>query len=58
MNALPAGAPVDSCFTAADLGVRDEWNDRKFAKLSRPYSDDKPGKLAYALEYKRAHGLS
>ncbi|MFI1292669.1 ParB/Srx family N-terminal domain-containing protein [Streptomyces sp. NPDC020792] len=63
MTALPKGAVVDSGFTAAELGALDRWNDGsaaskgEFNKLSKPYSDAKPGKLAYTLEYKRAHGL-
>lgn len=54
---------VDGGYTAAELGVLEEWNDGdaaddgEFAKLARPYSDDKPGKLAYAMEYKKEHGL-
>ncbi|MDH6282676.1 ParB/Srx family N-terminal domain-containing protein [Prescottella agglutinans] len=57
-TALPADSVVDSGFTARELGALAQWNDGKaeakgeFAKLSKPYSDDKPGKLAYALEYK------
>lgn len=33
-------------------------NKGEFDKLSKPYSEAKPGKIAYAVEYKRAHGLS
>ncbi|MFE6996437.1 ParB-like protein [Microbacterium sp. NPDC057659] len=49
--------------TAGELGALDEWNDGKaatggeFAKLSKPYEDAKPGKLAYALEFKQLNGL-
>ncbi|MCC8930922.1 MULTISPECIES: ParB/Srx family N-terminal domain-containing protein [Nocardiaceae] len=56
--ALPKDAIVDSGRTAAELGALDRWNDGKssdkgeFGKLSTPYSDEKPGKLAYALQYK------
>ncbi|MEV8511644.1 ParB/Srx family N-terminal domain-containing protein [Dactylosporangium sp. NPDC051484] len=63
MTALPKGTAIDSGFTAAQLGALNQWNDGKaankgeFDKLSKPYSDAKPGKLAYALEYKRVHGL-
>ncbi|MGI5158846.1 ParB-like protein [Microbispora sp. CA-102843] len=63
MTALPKDNVVDSGFTAAQLGALNQWNDGKaankgeFDKLSKPYSDAKPGKLAYALEYKRVHGL-
>ncbi|WP_033217726.1 ParB/Srx family N-terminal domain-containing protein [Kitasatospora phosalacinea] len=63
MTALPKTAPVDSGFTAGDLGALDRWNAGKaadkgeFDKLSKPYADAKPGKLAYALEYKKVNGL-
>ncbi|MFI6347071.1 ParB/Srx family N-terminal domain-containing protein [Streptomyces sp. NPDC050560] len=46
--------------TAKDLGRLDKWNDGddaddgEFDKLGRPLSDDEPGKLAYALDY-RSH---
>lgn len=49
---------IDSGFTADQLGALTSWNDGKavnkgeFAKLSVPYSEAKPGKLAYALAYK------
>ncbi|MGC0362059.1 hypothetical protein ABH922_000043 [Rhodococcus sp. 27YEA15] len=55
---LPGSAVVNGNSTAKDLGVLSSWNDGKseskgeFAKLSTPYSDSKPGKLAYALAYK------
>lgn len=58
-TSLPADSVAESGFTAGELGVLGAWNDGKapskgeFAKLSKPYSDDKPGKIAYALEYKR-----
>ncbi|MFC4603110.1 ParB/Srx family N-terminal domain-containing protein [Rhodococcus kronopolitis] len=61
-TALPADTVVGGGFTAAQLGALAQWNDGKtedkgeFAKLSKPYSDGKPGKIAYALEYKAAHG--
>ncbi|NBH03590.1 chromosome partitioning protein ParB [Amycolatopsis sp. SID8362] len=63
MVALPKDTAVDSGFTAADLDALDAWNDGaapakgEFGKLSKPYGDIKPGKLAYALEYKKIHGL-
>lgn len=44
--------------TADDLGVLGKWNDGEdaddgeFGKLSRPLSDDEPGKLAYALDFR------
>ncbi|MFD4366959.1 ParB/Srx family N-terminal domain-containing protein [Rhodococcus sp. NPDC058521] len=55
---LPRDQVVDSGRTAADLGALQEWNGGKsadkgeFDKLSKPYTDDKPGKIAYAMEYK------
>lgn len=61
--ALPAGAVVAGGFTREQLGTFASWNDGKaetkgeWAKLVRPYSDAKPGKIAYALAYKEAHGL-
>ncbi|MEV4559841.1 ParB/Srx family N-terminal domain-containing protein [Kitasatospora sp. NPDC049285] len=63
MVALPKDAVVDSGFTAGQLGALDQWNAGKaankgeFDKLGKPYSDAKPGKLAYALEYKKVNGL-
>ncbi|GHH74544.1 lipoprotein [Streptomyces sulfonofaciens] len=44
--------------TAEDLGRLDDWNggedadDGEFDKLGKPLSDDEPGKLAYALDYR------
>ncbi|WP_137229700.1 ParB/Srx family N-terminal domain-containing protein [Streptomyces sp. BPSDS2] len=58
MAALDADAVVDDGKTAAQLGRIDEWNGGKketggeFAKLGKPLSDPKPGKLAEALDYK------
>ncbi|MCI4041728.1 ParB/Srx family N-terminal domain-containing protein [Streptomyces sp. TRM75563] len=58
MAALDADAVVDDGKTAAQLGRIDEWNGGKketggeFAKLGKPLSDPKPGKLAQALDYK------
>ncbi|POM27473.1 putative ParB-like nuclease [Actinomadura rubteroloni] len=63
MTALPKNTIIGGGFTAAQLGVLDQWNagqaaaKGEFAKLSRPYTDAKPGKLAYALEYKIRHNL-
>jgi hypothetical protein len=57
-TALPANTVIDNGFTATDLGVLPLWNAGEagdageFAKLSKPYSDAKPGKVAYALAYK------
>ncbi|MGW2666150.1 ParB/Srx family N-terminal domain-containing protein [Nocardia tengchongensis] len=48
--------------TAKELGVLAAWNDGKaadsgeFAKLALPYSDAKPGKVAYAVEYRVRNG--
>ena len=64
MTALAKDTVVDSGFTAAQLGALAAWNDGKaankgeFDKLSKPYSDAKPGKLAYTLQYKELHALS
>ncbi|MDT0494504.1 ParB/Srx family N-terminal domain-containing protein [Streptomyces griseus] len=58
MAALDADAVVDDGRTAAQLGRIAEWNGGKketggeFAKLSRPLTDPKPGKLAESLDYK------
>ncbi|MEU3008694.1 ParB/Srx family N-terminal domain-containing protein [Streptomyces sp. NPDC007020] len=58
MAALAPDAVVDDRKTAAQLGRIDEWNGGKketggeYAKLGRPLSDPKPGKLAQALDYK------
>lgn len=58
MAALAPDAVVDDGRTAAQLGRIDAWNGGKketggeFAKLGRPLSDPKPGKLAEALDYK------
>jgi hypothetical protein len=57
-TSLPSNTVIDSGFTAADLGVLPLWNAGaaetagEFAKLSKPYSDAKPGKIAYAMQYK------
>ncbi|MEV6773335.1 ParB/Srx family N-terminal domain-containing protein [Nocardia sp. NPDC051030] len=48
--------------TAKELGVLAAWNDGKaadkgeFGKLALPYSDAKPGKVAYAVEYRLRNG--
>ncbi|HEV7647026.1 MAG TPA: ParB/Srx family N-terminal domain-containing protein [Actinophytocola sp.] len=47
--------------TAGELGRMSDWNDGKsdkngeFGDLAKPMSDDEPGKLAYALDYKSEH---
>lgn len=57
-TALAADAVVEAGFTARELGVLAQWNDGKaegkgeFAKLAKPFTDEKPGKLAYSLAYK------
>ncbi len=56
--ALADDQVLDSGLTAGELGKFAQWNDGKaadkgeFDKLSKPYSDSKPGKLGYLLEYK------
>lgn len=63
MVSLPPDQVISDGFTASQLGALPAWNDGKaadkgeWAKLAKPYSDSKPGKLAYALEYKQRHGL-
>ncbi|MYR93666.1 MULTISPECIES: ParB/Srx family N-terminal domain-containing protein [unclassified Streptomyces] len=58
MAALAPDAVVDDGKTAAQLGRIAEWNGGKketggeFAKLGKPLTDAKPGKLAEALDYK------
>jgi hypothetical protein len=57
-TALPGATVIDSGWTATELGALTLWNDGaaetagEFAKLSKPYTDAKPGKIAYALAYK------
>ncbi|MCS5497828.1 hypothetical protein NY547_11325 [Cnuibacter physcomitrellae] len=58
--ALAPGTVIDqaSGYTAADLSAFTKWNDGKaenkgeWAKLSVPYSESKPGKLAYMTAYR------
>ncbi|MFI7190108.1 ParB-like protein [Nocardia nova] len=58
----PADTVIGHGLTAADLGALAQWNNGKpadageYASITKPYSSDKPGKIAYALEYKAAHG--
>ncbi|TDC79281.1 chromosome partitioning protein ParB [Streptomyces hainanensis] len=60
MVALDPDTVVAGGRTAAELGRLAEWNDGEpeddgeWEKLSRPITDDKPGKLAYALEYRES----
>lgn len=57
-TALPGNTVIDSGWTATQLGALTLWNNGaaenagEFAKLSKPYTDAKPGKIAYALAYK------
>lgn len=57
---LGDNAIVSDGKTALELGKLALWNNGaaessgEFAKLTKPYSDAKPGKLAYALAYKAA----
>lgn len=61
MTALGDGDIVSDGKTALALGKMALWNNGlaenkgEFGKLSKPYSDVKPGKLAFALEYKANH---
>ena len=61
--ALPDDAIVSDGVTAKALGRMAQWNGGapetggEFAKQSAPYSDEKPGKLAYAFRFKEAYGL-
>ncbi|ROQ67924.1 hypothetical protein EDD93_2374 [Streptomyces sp. 840.1] len=58
MSATPGDTVVADGRTADELGRMAEWNNGKkptggeFGKLSAPISDAKPGKLAYALDYR------
>lgn len=58
MSALDDAALVSGGKTALELGKLTPWNDGaaetagEFGKLSKPFSNSKPGKLAYALDYK------
>jgi hypothetical protein len=63
LSALADEAVVSDGVTAKVLGRMAQWNGGapetggEFAKQSMPYSDEKPGKLAYAFRYKEAHGV-
>ncbi|WP_369637083.1 hypothetical protein [Nocardia sp. JMUB6875] len=60
--ALGANGVVAEGKTAGELRVLAAWNagaaetKGEFAKLAKPYSDAKPGKLAYAIEYRLRNG--
>jgi hypothetical protein len=57
-SALAPNAIVSDGRMALELGALTPWNAGKaetggeWAKLTKPYSDAKPGKIAYALKYK------
>ncbi|MEU3186934.1 ParB/Srx family N-terminal domain-containing protein [Streptomyces sp. NPDC006923] len=58
MSAVPGDTVIADGRTADELGRMAEWNDGKkptggeFGKLSAPISDKKPGKLAFALDFR------
>ncbi|MFJ1599254.1 ParB/Srx family N-terminal domain-containing protein [Streptomyces sp. NPDC088261] len=58
MSATPGDTEITPGLTADQAGRMAEWNDGKkptggeFAKLGLPISDKKPGKLAFALDYR------
>ncbi|MFD3593773.1 ParB/Srx family N-terminal domain-containing protein [Nocardia sp. NPDC058640] len=52
MVALDPNAVVSDGKTAAQLGKMAAFNEKEFAKLAKPFSDEKPGKLAYMLAFK------
>ena len=58
MTALSPDDVVADGLTAGQLGKLDAWNDGKpaskgeYAKLAKPITDAKPGKLAYAVAYR------
>jgi hypothetical protein len=52
--ALGSSDIVSEGKTAQQLGKLDGWDSKgEFSKISKPYSDSKPGKIAYSLEYKK-----
>ncbi|MFD7899246.1 hypothetical protein [Streptomyces sp. NPDC059743] len=58
MSRTPGDTVIADGHTADELGRMAEWNGGKkptggeFGKLSAPISDAKPGKLAYALDFR------
>ena len=62
-SALADDSIVSDGINARTLGKLTPWNNGapetagEFAKQSAPYSDAKPGKLAYVFEYRKAKGL-
>ncbi|MDL9979577.1 ParB/Srx family N-terminal domain-containing protein [Microbacterium candidum] len=63
-TSLAPSTVISGGFTAAQLDVLPAWNNGaaaakgEFGKLSKPYTDAKPGKLAYALAFKALHGIT
>ena len=63
LSTLADDAVVSDGVTAKELGRMAQWNGGaaetggEFGKQSLPYSDEKPGKLAYVFRFKEAHGL-
>lgn len=55
--ALPAGTAVFGGYTKEQLQAFTKVDTKEFGKLAKPYSDSKPGKLAYLIEYKQQHGV-
>jgi len=61
MTKLGKDDEVSDGKTAGGLGRMSDWNDGKsedkgeFGDLGKPMSDEEPGKLAYALDYKSGH---
>lgn len=53
--ALPKGQVVYNGLTASQLGALDAVDAKEFAKLSKPLSDSKPGKIAYMEAYRTLH---
>lgn len=49
---LDDNAEVSDGRTALEMGKLPAFDSSEFTKLSKPYSDPNPGKLAYALAYK------
>lgn len=54
MVAQPDDAIISGGRTAASLGKLAKVDTKEFGKLSKPITDAKPGKLAYALAYKES----
>jgi hypothetical protein len=52
--ALPDNAPVAEGKVAKSVGKLASFGEREFDKLSKPMSDEKPGKLAYLFAYREA----